>query len=191
VTDLEALHELLRTRSVRRGDFVLASGRHSSYYIDARLTTMSAQGLSLIGKIGLAAMQAAGWRPAAVGGLTLGADPVAYAVAAASLGGGGNVIDAFSVRKEAKKHGTGRRIEGNFAPGSHVVVVEDVITTGGSAIQAIEAVREEGGVVLGVLAVVDREEGGLASIERLGIDVVSLTTTTSLGLGGWAPPPAA
>lgn len=182
MTDLEALHELLRTRSVRRGDFVLASGRRSSYYIDARLTTMSAHGLALIGKTGLAAIRAQGWRPAAIGGLTMGADPVAYAIAAASLASGEGVIDAFSVRKEAKKHGTGRRIEGNFAPGSLVVVVEDVITSGGSAIQAVQAIREEGGAVLGVLAVVDREEGGLVAIERLGIKVVSLTTTTSLGL---------
>lgn len=182
MTDLEALHELLRGRSVRRGDFVLASGRRSSYYIDARLTTMSAEGLALIGKTGLAAIRAAGWRPASIGGLTMGADPVAYAVAAASLGSREDVFDAFSVRKEAKKHGTGRRIEGNFSPGLRVVVAEDVITTGGSAIQAIQAIREEGGVVLGVLAVVDREEGGRSEVERLGIEVVALTTTTTLGL---------
>lgn len=178
--DLEALHELLRARSVRRGDFVLASGRRSSYYIDARLTTMSAQGLALIGRIGLAAIRQAGWQAAAIGGLTLGADPVAYAVAAASLADGGAVIDAFSVRKEAKKHGTGRRIEGNFSSGLAVVVAEDVITTGGSALQAIEAIRAEGGTVLGVLAVVDREEGGAAAIRAAGFEVVSMTTTTSL-----------
>jgi len=182
VTDLEALHELLRARSVQRGDFVLASGRRSTYYIDARLTTMAAEGLAVIGRAGLAAIRAAGWEPAALGGLTMGADPVAYAVATASLQGGGPIIDAFSVRKEAKQHGTGRRIEGNFSPGARVVVVEDVITTGGSAIQAIEAIQAEGGVVLGVLAVVDREEGGRAAIEGFGVGVVSLTTTKSLGL---------
>jgi orotate phosphoribosyltransferase len=181
VNDLEALHELLRNRSVRQGDFVLASGRKSSYYIDARLTTMSAEGQGLIGTAGLAAIRAKGWKPAAIGGLTMGADPVAYAVAHASLASG-NVIDAFSVRKEAKKHGTGKKIEGNFSPGASVVVVEDVITSGGSALQAIEAIQAEGGIVLGVLAVVDREEGGLGRIEALGISVVSLTTTTSLGL---------
>ena len=181
MSDIEDLHELLRARSVRRGDFVLASGRRSSYYIDARLTTMSAQGLALIGRTGLEAIRNAGWRPMAIGGLTMGADRVAYAVAAASLAGG-DVIDAFSVRKEAKKHGTGRRIEGNFSPGLPVVVVEDVITSGRSAIQAIEAIRAEGGEVLGLLAVVDREEGGRAAIEALSINVVSLTTTTTLGL---------
>ncbi|HSR15528.1 MAG TPA: orotate phosphoribosyltransferase, partial [Gemmatimonadales bacterium] len=110
--DLEALRQLLLRRSVRHGDFVLASGRKSSYYIDARLTTMSGEGQGLIGRAGLAAIRAAGWSPAAVGGLTMGADPVAYAVAAASVSTSAP-IDAFSVRKEAKGHGTRRRIEGN------------------------------------------------------------------------------
>jgi orotate phosphoribosyltransferase len=142
---------------------------------------MSAEGLHLIGRRGLEAIRKAGWSPAAVGGLTLGADPVAYAIAAASLAAP-PIIDAFSVRKEAKGHGTKRRIEGNFAPGANVVAIEDVITTGGSAIQAIEAIRAEGGEVLGLIAVVDREEGGRAVIEALGIQVVALTTTTSLGL---------
>lgn len=181
MNDLEALHELLQARSVRRGDFVLASGRRSTYYIDARLTTMSAEGQVLIGRAGLAAIRGKGWKPAAIGGLTMGADPVAYAVAAASAASA-PIIDAFSVRKEAKKHGTGKRIEGNFASGREVVIVEDVITTGGSALQAIEAVKAEGGIILGVLAIVDREEGGREAIVGAGIDVVSLTTTASLGL---------
>ena len=181
LSDIEALHELLQERSVRRGDFVLASGRRSTYYIDARLTTMSAEGQLLIGRAGLAAIRLKGWNPAAIGGLTMGADPVAYAVAAASVASA-PIVDAFSVRKEAKKHGTGKRIEGNFASGRKVVIAEDVITTGGSALQAIEAVQAEGGLVLGVLAIVDREEGGRDTILSAGIDVVSLTTTTSLGL---------
>jgi orotate phosphoribosyltransferase len=181
VSDLDQLIQLLLARSVRHGDFVLASGRRSSYYIDARPTTMSASGLVLIGRAGLAAIRAAGWAPHAVGGLTMGADPVAYAVAAASVTAP-PIVDAFSVRKEAKGHGTKRRVEGNFAPGGAVVVAEDVITSGGSALQAIQAVEQEGGKVLGVLAVVDREEGGRQSIENAGYEVVSLTTTTSLGL---------
>jgi orotate phosphoribosyltransferase len=111
----------------------------------------------------------------------MGADPVAYAIAATSLDAP-PIIDAFSVRKEPKGHGTRRRIEGNFAAGARVVAIEDVITTGGSAIQAIEAIRAEGGEVLGVIAVVDREEGGRAEIEKMGVQVVSLTTTTTLGL---------
>jgi orotate phosphoribosyltransferase len=175
------LEELLLERSVRRGDFVLASGQRSSYYIDCRLTTMSAEGLVLVGREGLGAIRRMGWDVAAVGGLTLGADPVAYAIAAASYSDPPR-IDAFSVRKEAKGHGTKRRIEGNFAPGSAVAVVEDVITSGGSALRAISAVEAEGGRVAGVVAVVDREEGGRAAIEALGYKVVAITTARALGL---------
>jgi orotate phosphoribosyltransferase len=182
-TDHEALRQLLLARSVRRGDFLLASGKRSSYYIDARLTTMAAEGLVLIGRLGISAIRDAGWQPDAVGGLTMGADPVAYAIAASSHAAGPQ-IDAFSVRKEPKAHGTGRRIEGNFEPGRSVVVVEDVITTGGSARQAIDAVTAEGGRVLGVLAVVDREEGGRAAIERAGYQVVTLLSAGELGLRG-------
>jgi orotate phosphoribosyltransferase len=181
MTDLELLDRLLLTRSVRRGDFVLASGRRSTFYVDARLTTMSAEGLVLIGRLGRHAILEAGWAPVAVGGLTMGADPVAYAIAAASTASP-PLIEAFAVRKEAKAHGTGRRIEGNFKAGDAVVVVEDVITSGGSALKAIEAVVAEGGRVLGVLAVVDREEGGRAAIEGAGHPVVVLTTATRLGL---------
>lgn len=181
MSDRTALEKLLVGRSVRHGDFTLASGKHSSFYIDARLTTMSAEGQALLGRLGLAAIREAGWQPAAVGGLTMGADPVAYAIARASADDA-PTIDAFSVRKVAKEHGTGRRIEGNFTTDAPVVVVEDVITTGGSALHAIEAILAAGGTVAGVLAVVDREEGGKAMIEAGGYEVVALTTTTRLGL---------
>lgn len=177
--DAERLLDLLRERSLRRGDFVLASGQRSSYYIDARLTTLSAQGQALIGHLGLAAIRRQGWRPDAVGGLTMGADPVACAIAAASLHAP-PTVDAFSVRKAVKAHGAQRRIEGNFGPGARVVVLEDVVTTGGSALAAIEAIRAEGGVVLGVLAVVDREQGGRDAIAATGIEVVALATTTQI-----------
>jgi len=181
VDEHAALLRLLHDRSIRHGDFTLASGAHSTYYIDARPSTMSAEGLHLIGWLGLAAIRAQGWAPAGVGGLTMGADPVAYAVALASRSAG-PVIDAFSVRKEAKGHGTRRRVEGNFRAGDAVVVVEDVITSGGSALQAIAAVQEEGGRVVGVLAVVDREQGGKAVLEERGHPVAVLTTATELGL---------
>jgi len=181
VSDAEALDRLLLSRSVKRGDFVLASGRRSPFYVDARLTTMSAEGLVLIGRLGLAAIRDAGWAPSAIGGLTMGADPVAYAVAAASVGTP-PVIEAFSVRKEAKGHGTGRTIEGNFHRGDAVVVAEDVITSGGSALKAIESIVNGGGRVLGVLAVVDREEGGRAALEAAGHRVLALSTATRLGL---------
>jgi len=173
------LLELLRTRSLRVGDFVLASGRRSPYYIDCRLTTMHAEGLALIGSLGLAAIRAHGWTADAVGGLTLGADPVAYAIAAASFASPPH-IQAFTVRKTAKTHGTGKRIEGCYEPGARVVVVEDVITTGGSARDAIAAVRAEGGQVLGVLAVVDRGEGGREAIVQDGVPVHALVSVDEL-----------
>ena len=177
----QALVRLLLQRSIERGDFVLASGARSPYYIDCRRTTMSAEGMGLIGRLGLAAIGRAGWKARAVGGLTMGADPVAYAIAAASFGTDG-VLDAFSVRKEAKGHGTKRRIEGNYQSGWDVVVVEDVITSGGSALQAAEAVESEGGRVAGVLAVVDREQGGRAAIEARGYAVAALVTVSELGV---------
>ena len=177
--DLTRLHQLLLERSVKRGDFVLASGQRSSYYIDARLTTMSGLGQLLIGRLGLAMIDEAGWTPAVVGGLTLGADPIAYAIAhAASLAG--RNLDAFTVRKEAKGHGTGKLIEGGFKSDMSVVIVEDVITTGESALRAARAVFEAGGNVLGVLAVVDREEGGRERIEQAGYAVKSLASTSQL-----------
>lgn len=181
MSDQESLAELLRERSISFGDFRLASGQRSHYYIDARKATMSARGQLLLGRLGLAAIRQAGWDPAAVGGLTMGADPVAFAIARASADQP-PLIEAFSVRKAAKDHGTGRRIEGNFVSGDPVVVVEDVITSGGSALQAIEVVRAEGGRILGVLAVVDRNQGGRTAIEASGISVVVLTTSHELGV---------
>jgi orotate phosphoribosyltransferase len=181
VTASAELLNLLLNRSVKHGKFILASGAESSYYIDARLTTMSAMGQALIGRLGVEAIRRAGWTPQAVGGLTMGADPVAYAIAHTTAGQS-RVIEAFSVRKTSKQHGTGKRIEGNFTPGDAVVVVEDVITSGGSAKQAIDALQSEGGRVLGVLAVVDREEGGKQALEALGHQVVALATVKDLGL---------
>jgi orotate phosphoribosyltransferase len=172
---------LLRERSVRSGQFTLASGRASSIYIDARKTTMSAEGLQLIGELGLAFIRQAGWKVELVGGLTMGADPVAYAIALASRRSP-PAVDAFSVRREPKAHGTGQRIEGCFWPGAHIVVTEDVITTGGSALAAIEAVRGAGGVVTGLLAVVDREEGGRAAIEQTRVPVIALAALGALGI---------
>lgn len=183
MTPLAALERLLRQRSVRHGDFLLASGKRSSHYIDARITTLSAEGQKLIGTLGLGAIRRAGWEAASVGGLTMGADPVACAIARASADDP-PPLDAFSVRKAAKDHGTGRRIEGNLAPGRPVVVVEDVITSGHSALHAIEAVLDAGGAVSGVLVVVDREEGGKEMLEAGGYRVVALTTTSRLLASG-------
>jgi orotate phosphoribosyltransferase len=180
----DSLLTLLAQRSARRGDFVLASGRRSNLYVDCRLTTMSPDGQRLIGQLGLDVMAAAGWTPDSVGGLTLGADPIAYAIAHASAFAhertGSPMVRAFTVRKQAKQHGTGKLIEGPFAEGDRVVVVEDVITTGGSALTAVEAIRAAGGVILGVLAVVDREEGGREALESAGLAVQSLATAAEL-----------
>jgi orotate phosphoribosyltransferase len=175
VTAQNRLLALLAERSARRGSFTLASGRQSSIYIDARLTTMSPDGLATIGPLALQQMAEAGLAPDAVGGLTLGADPVAYAIAYASALAGAP-IRAFTVRKEAKAHGTGRLIEGPFRAGDRVVVVEDVITTGGSALRAIDAVQAAGATVIGVLAVVDRDEGGREAIAAAaGVPILCLT----------------
>jgi orotate phosphoribosyltransferase len=175
----DRLLSILAERSARRGQFTLASGRQSTLYIDARLTTMSPDGLALIGPLALAALRDTAWGVDAVGGLTLGADPISYAIAYASA----NTdvpIRAFTVRKEAKTHGTGRLIEGPFRSGDRVAVVEDVITTGGSALRAVEAVRQAGGSVAGVLALVDREEGGREALERAGLSVLALARASDI-----------
>ena len=181
-----ALLDILARRSARRGQFTLASGRQSTLYIDARLTTMSPQGLTLIGPLGLDALRGSGWRVQSVGGLTLGADPVTYAISYASALAGaatsdGTPLRAFTVRKEPKGHGTGKLIEGTFEPGDRVAVIEDVITTGGSALRAVDAVRAAGGEVAGVLALVDREEGGRETIEeRAGLPVIALCRASEI-----------
>ncbi|HWL39746.1 MAG TPA: orotate phosphoribosyltransferase [Gemmatimonadaceae bacterium] len=173
MTDKAALVALLANRSTKRGHFTLASGKTSTIYIDARLTTMSPDGLSLIGLLGLAALREANWEVDAIGGLTLGADPISYAISYASAATS-HPLRAFTVRKEAKTHGTRKVIEGPFNEGDRVAVVEDVVTTGGSAIRAIDAVRAAKGIVVGALALIDREEGGREAIESAGVPVVSI-----------------
>lgn len=168
------LIRLLAERSVKTGNFTLSSGKQSSVYVDARLTTMSPDGLNLIGRLGIDTIAQSGWEADAIGGLTLGADPIAYAISYASA----NLeksLRAFTVRKQAKVHGTGNLIEGPFQSGDRVVIVEDVITTGSSALTAIDAVEAAGGVVVGLLALVDREEGGRQTIEAKGHRVVAIT----------------
>lgn len=179
MTQRDDLITLLATRSAKRGTFTLASGRQSSLYIDARVTTMSPEGLSLIGPLGLNAIREVGWVADSVGGLTLGADPIACAISYASASTP-TPLRAFTVRKEAKTHGTGKLIEGPFQPGDRVVVIEDTITTGGSARKAIDAVRDAGGTVAGVLALVDREEGGREALEALGLGVISLVRASDI-----------
>jgi orotate phosphoribosyltransferase len=179
VATRDDLIALLAARSAKRGSFTLASGRQSSLYIDARITTMSPDGLALIGPLGLAAINDAGWVADAVGGLTLGADPIACAISYASATSA-TPLRAFTVRKEPKAHGTGKLIEGPFRPGDRVVVVEDTMTTGGSARKALDAVRSAGGTVVGILALVDRQEGGREALEALGVPVLALATAAEI-----------
>lgn len=173
MTDRQHLIKLIKERSVKRGEFILSSGKKSNFYVDARITTMSPEGLGLIGPIAIEMVKDVSWKPDAVGGLTLGADPIAYAISYAS-NSTPPLIRAFTVRKEAKTHGTGRLIEGSFQEGDRVVIIEDVITTGASALKAIEAVANAGGDIQGVLALIDREEGGRQAIENAGYQVIPI-----------------
>jgi orotate phosphoribosyltransferase len=179
MTTHDRLLSILAERSARRGQFTLASGRQSTLYIDARLTTMSPDGLALIGPLALAALRDIAWNIDAIGGLTLGADPISYAIAYASATTN-EPLRAFTVRKEAKAHGTGRLVEGPFREGDRVAVIEDVITTGGSALRAVEAIRTAGGFVSGVLALVDREEGGREALESAGLPVLTLARASEI-----------
>jgi len=179
MTDNSALIALLAERSAKRGQFRLASGKQSAFYIDARLTTMSPEGLSIIGPLVLSILRETGWNVSAIGGLTLGADPISYAISYASADSD-HPLRAFTVRKEAKTHGTGKLLEGPFREGDRVAVIEDVITTGSSALRAIEAVGAANGIVAGVLALVDREEGGRQAIEQTGVPVVSVVKASQI-----------
>src|SRR5712675_2038235 len=155
LTARQELLRLLATKSFRLGEFKLASGRTSDYYIDCRTTTLDARGAQLTGQVLLEEIRSRGWDPQAVGGLTMGADPLAVAVAVVS-----GTIHAFLVRKAEKQHGTGQRVEGFREKGARVVIVDDVCTTGSSTIQAIEAAREFGFTVVGAACLVEREEAG-------------------------------
>ncbi|SRR6476646_4658446 len=156
------LLRLLAAKSFRLGQFKLSSGGTSDYYVDCRTTTLAAKGARLTGQVFLDEIRARQWKPRAIGGLTMGADPIVVAVSIAS-----GDIEGFLVRKAEKQHGTGRRIEGFQEKGARVVIVDDVCTTGSSTIQAIEAVREFGFQVVGTMCLVEREEaGGRPSVEQ-------------------------
>lgn len=165
MSDREQLAALLRRFSVRRGDFTLVSGQRSEWYVDAKLTTCSAAAMPLVGRLFLDKLAARGWEPAAVGGLTMGADAIAFSIARESVDHGLE-IDAFVIRKETKKHGMKKFLEGIREPaGVTVVILDDVCTTGGSTVLAIERAREAGLEVLGAVCLVDREMGAEEAIE--------------------------
>jgi orotate phosphoribosyltransferase len=202
----DALLDLIATHSFKLGDFVLASGARSDYYIDCRITTLHAEGGRLAGMVLYDLIRESIPDAEAVGGLTMGADPLVSNVASASAwakadyneileiagslemepeedpGPEPTLIHGFLVRKAEKTHGTGRRIEGFLKQGAKVVIVDDVCTTGGSTITAIEAAREAGMQVAGVLCLVDREQGGAANIEAAaaGAPFISVFTASDV-----------
>jgi len=179
MTARDELRTLLIERSVRIGDFTLASGAKSDYYIDARRTTMCAEGQRLVGRVAYDAIREHGLKPTHVGGLTMGADPISYAIAHVSAIEG-QVIDGFSVRKRAKDHGTGQRIEGGLPENGRALMVEDTMTTGRSTLQAVEAVRAHGAAIVGVLTLVNRSETAEVFYEAQGLPLISLYTGAEL-----------
>lgn len=184
-TAREELRSILLEKSVKTGDFTLASGAKSNLYVDCRVTTLDGRGAVLVGQLMLQLLrseeQSRGVSVNALGGLTLGADPISLATAiASSQAGESPVLRCFVVRKEAKGHGRGGRIAGNFSEGDVVVAVDDVITTGDSTLKAIAAIEEAGAKVAFVVVLVDREEGGRANIEAKGYPVASLFRRSEL-----------
>jgi orotate phosphoribosyltransferase len=182
--DRQALMELVRQKALKFGDFTLASGRKATYYLDGKQVTLDATGARLVAE-GMLDLLAAGPMPAAVGGMAIGADPITAAVVTMSSVRN-TPLAGFLVRKESKGHGTNQYIEGPVKPGQTAIIVEDVVTTGGSSLQAIERVEAFGMKVLGVLAVIDRLEGGAQAFAKRGYSLASLLTIRDFGI---EPPP--
>lgn len=174
-TERERLAAILREKSYEKRDVTLASGRKSTFYFDGKQTALHPEGGYLVGKLLWQAIEDAGVKVDAVGGLTLGADPLATATSLASYAAG-KPVPAFIVRKEPKGHGTGQWVEGrkNIPAGSRVVILEDVVTSGGSALKAVDRVRQEGLEPTLIAAIIDRQEGGREAIEAAGLKLVSL-----------------
>jgi orotate phosphoribosyltransferase len=183
-TPREQLRDLIGELAVIRGKVTLASGREADYYVDLRRVTLHHTAAPLVGHVLLDALEEAGFGPGeidAVGGLTLGADPVATALLHAAASRGLDV-DAFVVRKESKAHGLQRRIEGPDVRGKRVVAVEDTSTTGGSVLTAVEALREAGATVVAVAVIVDRGTGAREAIEAEGLPYLYVYGLADLGL---------
>ena len=178
MTAYDRLVQLLRALSVRHGTFTLASGATSDLYVDARQTTLHVEGAHLVGALIRERLHPG---VVGVGGMTLGADPIATAVSVGSFGSG-QPVHAFLIRKAPKGHGTGRQVEGmaNFQPGAKVCVVEDTTTTGGSLLQAVAAAREAGLDVVQTITVVDREEGAAAALAAEGLVLEALVGRAAL-----------
>jgi orotate phosphoribosyltransferase len=179
VYDKQALIELVRAKALEFGEFTLASGKKASYYLDCRKITLDSAGANLIaeGILDLLGDQL----PDAVGGMAIGADPITAAVITVA-GQRGVPLRGFIVRKEAKAHGKGRDVEGPVQAGDRVVIVEDVVTTGGSSLRAIEKVQAAGLRVQGVIAIIDRLEGGFEAFAREGHHLRTLLTIRDFGI---------
>ena len=177
--DKESLIELIRQQGLEFGDFTLASGKKASYYLDCRKVTLDSRGARLIAEGILELLGEA--MPNAVGGMAIGADPITAAVI--TLAGLREIdLKGFIVRKEAKQHGKGRAVEGPVTPGDRVVIVEDVVTTGGSSLRAIDQVEQFGLHVERVIAIIDRLEGGAEAFQQRGIPLTTLLTVRDFGI---------
>src|SRR5687768_2756509 len=177
--DKAALMDLVRKLALQLGDFTLASGKKSKFYLDCRKVTLDSAGANLIAD-GMLERMEADW-PDAVGGMAIGADPITAAILTVA-GRSGKSLRGFIVRKEAKQHGTGRDVEGPVQPGDRVIVVEDVVTTGGSSLAAIEKAEAFGLKVRGVMAIIDRLEGGREALAARGYSLQTLLTIRDFGL---------
>jgi orotate phosphoribosyltransferase len=177
--DKQALIALIREKALEFGDFTLASGKKASFYLDCRRVTLDSAGANLIARGMLDVL--GDQLPDAVGGMAIGADPITAAIITVA-GQQGKPLRGFIVRKEAKTHGKGRDVEGPVQAGDRVVIVEDVVTTGGSSLQAIEKVEAAGLHVLGVLAVIDRLEGGAQAFAARGYSLRTLLTIRDFGI---------
>ena len=175
------LVSLIGTKALKRGTFRLASGREASFYLDAKQVVLDARGSMLVGRAILEKLKALGPLPDAVGGMSIGADPITSAVVTMA-GVEGLPLKGFMVRKESKDHGTKKYIEGPVAPGQRVVIVEDVTTTGGSSLLAIDRAQEFGLVIERVVTVIDRLAGAQAAFAARGIPLESLVTIRDLGI---------
>ncbi len=178
--DKQALIALVRQKALKFGKFTLASGKKATYYLDGKQVTLDPLGARLVAE-GLLDLLAAGPLPAAVGGMSIGADPITAAVVTMSAVRGTPLL-GFMVRKEAKGHGTNQFIEGPVTPGQTAVIVEDVVTTGGSSLQAIERAEGFGLKVVGVMAIIDRMEGGAQAFASRGYPLSSLLTIRDFGI---------
>ncbi len=179
MSDRDALLAQVTKKAVVHGEVTLSSGRKADYYVDLRRITLDAQAAPLVGRVMLDLTD--DWQFDAVGGLTLGADPVATSMMHAAAAGG-RELDAFVVRKEGKAHGLQRRIEGPEVRGRRVLAVEDTSTTGGSVLTAVEALREAGAEVVGVAVIVDRSTGAKEKVEAAGCDYRFAFGLDDLGL---------